>query len=83
MPTPAAHPVPVARRRSALDRAKRWALRHPFLTYVAVVGAATIIAWACEYATGGVPAALCHLRDMLQARLGDVVEQVLRRPLAP
>jgi hypothetical protein len=71
------------RRRSTIDRAARWAKRHPLLAYVAVIATGTIIAWACEYATTGVPAALCHLRDLLQERLGETIEQFLRRPLAP
>lgn len=82
MPTPAERPVH-ARRRSILDRAGRWAQRHPFLAYVLVMAAGTIVAWACEYAKDGVAAALCHLRDLLQQRLGGMIEQVLRRPLEP
>lgn len=82
MPAPA-RPVPTPRRRSTTDRIWRWTKRHPLLAYVAVIGTGTVIAWACEYATTGVPAALCHLRDLLQARLGETLEQVLRRPLGP
>jgi hypothetical protein len=79
-----ARAAPARRRRSFLDRAKRWARRHPLLAYVAAMGAGTVIAWACEYAApGGLSAALCHLRDLLAAQLGEMLEQVLRRPLAP
>lgn len=70
-------------RRGRVDRAARWARRHPLLTYVLVVAAGTVAAWACEYASSGTPAALCRLRAMLQERLGELVDQVLRRPLAP
>lgn len=80
MRTPA---TALARRRSTLDRMKRWAARHPLLAYALAIGGATVLGWACEYATTGVPAALCHLRDLLQARLGETLEQVLRRPLGP
>jgi len=70
-----------ARRRQPLDRAARWARRHPVITYVLAMTLATVVAWACEYATGGVPVALCHLREMLQHRLGEVIETALRNPL--
>jgi hypothetical protein len=37
-------------------------------------------AWACEYATSGAPLALCKLRLMMAAKIGTVLEELLRGP---
>lgn len=75
------HETIARRRRNWLFRAVHWAQKHPLLTYVLAVAAGTVLAWACEYAVSGVPAALCHLRSMLQERVGEVIESALRKPL--
>lgn len=67
---------------SFIDRAARWARRHPLLVRGLVVLVGVVAAWACEYATGGTALALCKLRGMMQDKLGAVVEQLLHRPAA-